>query len=103
MSLHKRVMYPCNQCSYKAVHKSILKTHKISVHEGVRYLCNQCDYKAKWKSNLKTHERSVHESVKYLCNQCTVGYLSMAGLVFKEIERDTMYEQIPSMNTYCLI
>ena len=45
------------------------------------------------------------------CNQtllinsyhCTVGHLSMAVLFFKEIERDTMYEQIPSMNTCCLI
>ena len=38
-----------------------------------------------------------------LLSHCTVGQLSMAGLVFKEIERDTMYEQIPSMNTCCLI
>ena len=33
--------------------------------------------------------------------QCTVGHLSMAVLVFKEIESDTMYEQRPSMNTCC--
>ena len=32
-----------------------------------------------------------------------MGHLSMAGLVFQEIEIDTMYEHIPSMNTCCLV
>ena len=36
-----------------------------------------------------------------LREQCTVGHLSMAVLVFKEIESDTIYEQRPSMNTCC--
>ena len=93
------MVYPCNQCNYKATQQSNLKTHKQSKHEGVKYSCDECEYQegfqsalkthknegakcscgeceyhAAFQSALKTHKQSKHEGVKYYSDECEKRY-----------------------------
>ena len=43
-SKHKRFMYGCDQCGYKAAGKEILKKHISCKHEEINYRCDHGDY-----------------------------------------------------------
>ena len=44
----------------KATEKSSLLTHLRSIHEGVRHPCDQCDFRATHKSKLLRHFKTKH-------------------------------------------
>ena len=46
-----------------ATRKRNLMTNIESVHEGVIYPCDQCEFKATKKANLLTHFKSKHKGV----------------------------------------
>ena len=46
-----------------------MNRHIKSEHEGIVYPCNQCDYKAKQNSQLKSHKKSRHSQSLILCEQ----------------------------------
>ena len=52
----KVVFYPCDQCGYRATHKSHLLTHVKSKHEGVKYPCDHCDLGNKEEFFIDTFE-----------------------------------------------
>ena len=45
--------------------KNNLIRHHQAVHLGRKYPCEECDYKAAHKSSLTTHQNSVHMGKKY--------------------------------------
>ena len=54
-SIHEGKRYSCDQCDYKATHKSSIIRHVKTIHEGERYPCTQCDYKATQTCDLHIH------------------------------------------------
>ena len=42
-SVHEEVVYSCDQCDKKTMHRDNLQQHIASVHDGVHYSCDHCD------------------------------------------------------------
>jgi len=69
--IHLKIKYECDQCDYKAGHKSGLVRHQLAKHgDGVRYLkCHLCPKTYKWDADLKRHIEK-HSNNKYQCDSC---------------------------------
>ena len=64
-----QMMYPCNQCDYKAKRQSHLKRHIQSKHEGIKYPCNQCVSHFVDRKGLQKHI-AKHAGLRFPCDQC---------------------------------
>jgi len=63
--------YQCKQCDFKAVTKSKVSYHRKTIHRHAVFPCDLCEVVLKTRQHLKRHKESIHEGVKYLCDQCT--------------------------------
>ena len=68
-SQHSDIMYPCDQCDYKAPLPTGLKDHKELKHGKDKHFCDQCDYKTPLYKYLRTHKKS-HEDYRFACSEC---------------------------------
>ena len=66
-SIHKDVIFACDQCNFSAAWKSELLTLKL-FHEGVKFPCNKCDYNSTRKGSLLTHMKSLYAGVNFSRN-----------------------------------
>ena len=66
-SIHKCIVFSCDQCAYKATQKDNLLQHIKSILQIVMFSCNECDYKQHKNGNLLTH-MTTHAGVKFSCN-----------------------------------
>ena len=63
-SQHSDIMYPCDQCDYKAPLPAGLKDHKELKHGKDTHFCDQCDYKTLHNGDLEKHVTCCHKSIK---------------------------------------
>ena len=61
--------YPCEKCSYKAIHKKDLRRHMSQMHcsnESPEInACNTCDYSTQYKDSLRIHIEEEHGQTQY--------------------------------------
>ena len=50
----------CPECGKTSSDKSNLAKHIKSQHQGIVYPCNECEYKAKQTTHLKVHIKNKH-------------------------------------------
>ena len=50
----------CNQCKFQTKHNHLLMMHMQSIHRGMMFLCDECDYKSPQTSTLKAHKQIAH-------------------------------------------
>ena len=97
----------CDQCDFKCVDKTWLKSHKESIHLGITFnfehcgkgglstmsllvhissvhaeleKCDQCDFKSKVPRLLKSHKEFQHQGIAHECAECGKGGLTNEGL-----------------------
>ena len=76
-SVHKGVLFTCDQCSYKSALNSYLKKHIESVHSRKsnqsfpNLKCDQCNFTSTDENKLSFHKLSVHKGVLFTCDQCS--------------------------------
>lgn len=77
------LLYHCDQCNFKALKKSSLKSHLEShLPDFVRqkYECARCDKKFTRISSLRVHGETVHDKIrKFKCPKCPEVSFKQAG------------------------
>ena len=59
--MHEGINYTCDNCDYKAINKSVLRSHKQYTHEGICNSSKQCDYNTVQKFHLQRHIKKFIE------------------------------------------
>ena len=66
-SKHPAVEYPCNSCSYRAIHSRDYERHQVTMHTMLS--CKKCEFKSNNRNKLASHMIDVHPP--YPCDLCS--------------------------------
>ena len=76
------VVYQCEHCHYKTIHKISAESHALNVHDIKLLYCAKCEFTGKTRLEIKKHFYDVHMKINskkkvYECDFC--GYYKTNG------------------------
>jgi hypothetical protein len=57
--------FPCEQCSYKGIHRRDLERHMNTMHNSEPYYCDSCDYETLDENIIQKHVHDAHKTLHH--------------------------------------